>query len=272
MLKLLKTFVTVYETRSFSTAAKQLFVSQPTVSNHIHQLELEFNTKLFIRDGNSLIMPTEIAGQLYQKALNLLNDWTAINDDIASFKDPKISLKIAVSHTAGAIILPIIIPLVLNSKDHFDVQIEMHNSEYIRDALHNHQFDIGLIEKPIVTTNLAIHHLIDDELVLAGNLASNLWLIREHGSGVYHYTMQYFKANKISPSNKMIVANNDLIINFLKHGIGKSIVSIHALPKTVLYQVLDDTFNRSFYMLTQQTINTPAIKSLVATILLTLNN
>lgn len=40
MFKLIQSFIAVYETRSFSKAAEQLFISQPTVSVHIKQLEL----------------------------------------------------------------------------------------------------------------------------------------------------------------------------------------------------------------------------------------
>ncbi|MDU7280879.1 MAG: LysR family transcriptional regulator, partial [Leuconostoc citreum] len=49
MFKLLQTFVAVYETRSFSKAAAQRFISQPTVSVHIQQLEKELGAQLFHR-------------------------------------------------------------------------------------------------------------------------------------------------------------------------------------------------------------------------------
>lgn len=51
MLKQLKTFIVVYQTRHFTHAAQQLFISQPTVSVHISQLEAELNTQLFTRNG-----------------------------------------------------------------------------------------------------------------------------------------------------------------------------------------------------------------------------
>ncbi|WQH18639.1 LysR family transcriptional regulator [Lactiplantibacillus plantarum] len=42
MFKQLETFCAVYETRNFSHAAEQLFISQPTVSTQIKQLEARF--------------------------------------------------------------------------------------------------------------------------------------------------------------------------------------------------------------------------------------
>ena len=75
MLKLIKTFIAVYETRSFSKAADQLFISQPTVSVHIKQLEEQLNVKLFDRNGRMFLSPTLNARRFYQHATQLLDDW-----------------------------------------------------------------------------------------------------------------------------------------------------------------------------------------------------
>ena len=49
-LKQLEAFVKVAETRSFSEAAKQLFLTQPTISAHVSALEKELNTCFLIRN------------------------------------------------------------------------------------------------------------------------------------------------------------------------------------------------------------------------------
>ena len=53
MFKQLETFCAVYETRNFSHAAEQLFISQPTVSTQIKQLEADLQTTLLTRNGTS---------------------------------------------------------------------------------------------------------------------------------------------------------------------------------------------------------------------------
>ena len=58
MFNFLNSFRLVYETHSFSLTASQLFVTQPTVSNQIKQLEAQLNTQLFSRKGNSEVVPT----------------------------------------------------------------------------------------------------------------------------------------------------------------------------------------------------------------------
>ena len=49
-LKQLEAFVQVAEEKNFSRAAKELFLTQPTVSAHIASLEQELNVRLFVRN------------------------------------------------------------------------------------------------------------------------------------------------------------------------------------------------------------------------------
>ncbi len=49
-LKQLEAFVQVAEGGSFSKAAKQLFLTQPTISAHISSLEKELNARFFVRN------------------------------------------------------------------------------------------------------------------------------------------------------------------------------------------------------------------------------
>ncbi|XZO07065.1 LysR family transcriptional regulator [Weissella paramesenteroides] len=58
MNQYLETFIIVYETRSFSLAAKTLFVTQPTISIQIQRLEKIIGHSLFIRDQHRTIEPT----------------------------------------------------------------------------------------------------------------------------------------------------------------------------------------------------------------------
>ena len=72
MSEWIKTFIAVYETKNFSAAAKQLYISQPTVSLQIKKLEQHFSIKLFYRNGKQSVIPTKEADFLYQKCSRLL--------------------------------------------------------------------------------------------------------------------------------------------------------------------------------------------------------
>ena len=70
--KQLEAFVAVVENKSFSEAARQLNLTQPTISAHIQSLEQELNSRLLIRTTKKLTI-TQRGLQLYDCASNNLN-------------------------------------------------------------------------------------------------------------------------------------------------------------------------------------------------------
>ena len=64
-LKQLEAFVHVAESGSFSKAAKDLYLTQPTISAHISSLEKELNVRLFVRNTKEVSM-SEDGKDLYQ--------------------------------------------------------------------------------------------------------------------------------------------------------------------------------------------------------------
>jgi len=64
-LKQLEAFVKVAESGSFSKAAKELYLTQPTVSAHISALEKELHVRLFVRNTKEVTMSEE--GQVLYK-------------------------------------------------------------------------------------------------------------------------------------------------------------------------------------------------------------
>ncbi|WP_305460183.1 LysR family transcriptional regulator [Photobacterium leiognathi] len=72
-LRLLRFFIAVYEEKNITLAAERCFVSQPSISNGIKQLEQELNTVLFLRHKKGVDV-TDEAHYLYPLAIRLLND------------------------------------------------------------------------------------------------------------------------------------------------------------------------------------------------------
>ena len=66
-LKQLEAFVQVAEGGSFSKAAKQLFLTQPTISAHISSLEKELNARLFVRNTKEVKLSDD-GKDLYRSA------------------------------------------------------------------------------------------------------------------------------------------------------------------------------------------------------------
>ncbi|MGA9190209.1 MAG: selenium metabolism-associated LysR family transcriptional regulator [Anaerolineales bacterium] len=102
----LETFLWAAEHLSFSEAAKQLHITQPTISHHIKVLESELGVKLFDRTAPRLQL-TEAGRSLLPWARKLIQDSHDLQEMAASMQEGVIGhLRIACSTTAGKYILP----------------------------------------------------------------------------------------------------------------------------------------------------------------------
>lgn len=102
----LETFLWSAEHLSFSEAAKQLHITQPTISHHIKSLETELGVQLFDRSGPRLQL-TEAGRSLLPWARKLIQDSNELQEIASSLQDGVIGhLRIACSTTAGKYILP----------------------------------------------------------------------------------------------------------------------------------------------------------------------
>ena len=69
--KQLEAFVNVIKFKSFSKAAEEIYLSQPTISAHISALENEFGTKLIIRSTKE-VYPSKAGKVFYEYASEML--------------------------------------------------------------------------------------------------------------------------------------------------------------------------------------------------------
>ena len=69
----LKYFIAVYEEKNITAAARRCFISQPSISNALKELEEELDTKLFVRHKKGVDITNE-AHYLYPLALRITND------------------------------------------------------------------------------------------------------------------------------------------------------------------------------------------------------
>ena len=59
-LQQIKYVITVAEEGSISKAAQKLFIAQPSLTNQIHEVEKEFDIKIFNRTNKGIIISTKI--------------------------------------------------------------------------------------------------------------------------------------------------------------------------------------------------------------------
>ncbi len=91
----LKYFQTVYQCQNITHAANQLYVSQPTVSAVIQDLEEEFQTKLFLR--TKPLQPTEAGRRLALLVEPLLKNFDHIAREMRQFGSQNTSLRVGIS-------------------------------------------------------------------------------------------------------------------------------------------------------------------------------
>ncbi|WP_211878061.1 LysR family transcriptional regulator [Pseudarthrobacter albicanus] len=83
-LNLLRTFVRIYETRSVTRAAEQLFVSQPSVSYALAKLRKMFKDELFLRAAEGL-QPTQLATAVYPQLRHSLESMDSAVQGVTAF-------------------------------------------------------------------------------------------------------------------------------------------------------------------------------------------
>jgi len=105
-LQRLESFLLAAEALSFSEAAKQLRITQPTISYHIKMLETELGVELFDRSTPKLRL-TEAGRFLLPWTRRLIHDSRDLQSMASSIQDGVAGhLRIACSTTAGKYILP----------------------------------------------------------------------------------------------------------------------------------------------------------------------
>lgn len=247
----LLTFIYVYESHSFSIAARELFVTQPTVSLRISQLEKELGTDLFRRTNRHDITPTNAGKLLYQQAIQLRQLWQTTQEEIryADNNDHHL-IRIGFSQTIAETIVTTFVKQMQQQFNHFDWNMTIDNSDRIAKLMAQKKLDIGIIEKPILTdaNTVTRKEIAPDQLVRIGQ-STGTWLIREPGSGIEHYTRLYLREADIMPKHTIVLNRNDIILELIQQGLGETIVSKSILPANCPYQELGPHFVRSLYLL-----------------------
>lgn len=155
-LNLLKNFYVVAKKMNISEAAKELYVSQPAISQSIHQLENMLNTKLLVRKRTGVVLTKEgkLVFSLSKKVHQLDIEMDALCKQISNQRNKV--LKIGLSISLGEFYLSKFY-MVFN-KIYPDIRVEfiIKNSEQILDMLIERKLDI-VIDTNIININQNEH-------------------------------------------------------------------------------------------------------------------
>ena len=142
----LKVFYAVAKRRSFTKAAAELFITQPAVTKHIHELEEEYHNRLFERIGNKIQL-THAGHLLLKHTEQLLAIYRDIDFEMNALVDKKKGvLPIGASTTIAQYVLPSILAGFRQKFTDIEISLVNGNTEKIEQALLDNEIALGIIE------------------------------------------------------------------------------------------------------------------------------
>ena len=214
----LRVFQAVARHLSFTKAAQELFVTQPAVTKHIHELEKQYEQRLLERRGNRVTL-TEAGRLLLAHAEAVAASAQQLDDQLHALRDPDEAagrLRLGASTTLSQYVLPAILPAFQQRYPRVQLTLLNANSERIAEALLHGELDLGFVEGRSKSRDLHYELLLPDELVVVRRatpagpphvplplieaLAHPL-VLRERGSGTLEVLEFALRELKIKLSN-----------------------------------------------------------------------
>ncbi|OAG28187.1 selenium metabolism-associated LysR family transcriptional regulator [Thermodesulfatator autotrophicus] len=274
-LKKLEVFVKVIETGSFSKAAELCYLTQPTVSGHIKQLEEYYEVPLIDRHTRE-IKPTPAGLLLHRYAKHILRLWEEFEREIHSYKGgQKGKLRIGGSTIPGQYILPFVLYRFNQKFPRIKINLQIADTKVIAEGVVKGELELGIIGAKVMPHQLHFKPICQDEIIFVihkdyphevaqkkqitvEEIPSIPLITREKGSGTWITTQNMLKKLGISPQRLNIVAelgSTEAVRQAVKAGLGASFISERAVQEDLERGVLrkinieDLAIKRHFYLI-----------------------
>ncbi len=140
--------------RNFALAAKNCYVTQPTLSMQVKKLEEELGIILFDRSKKP-VLPTDIGTKVIEQAKNSLREIEKIHEIIRNQKDELTGLlRVGIIPTISPYLLPLFISKFMTKYPEVELIFEEMLTKDISYKLNNDLLDVGIIVTPMVGSNL----------------------------------------------------------------------------------------------------------------------
>jgi DNA-binding transcriptional LysR family regulator len=166
-LQQLQYFLAAYRHGSFSAAAEELHLAQPSLSEQVRRLEAELGVRLFQRVGRGLT-PTEAGHMLRPHAERTLDAAEAARESVVAVRELRGGT--ATFGTWGTARYYPGVDLVTEfRRRHPNVRVRVvgQNSSEVADAIRAGELEAGMIALPIDDRGLAVEPIMRDEIVYA---------------------------------------------------------------------------------------------------------
>lgn len=194
----LETFCRVASLKSFSKAAEDLFLTQPTVSGHILSLEQSLSLRLFDR-ANREVRLTKAGEVFLNYASKILSSRKDLLNALSEFSQGiRGELSLGASTIPGEYILPGLVGDFKKEHPHFILSLKIADTkEIVQDVLQD-DVEFGMIGAKLDHPSLYFEKYEEDEIIVVASsghplarkkrvdvedLLKEPWIIREEGSG-----------------------------------------------------------------------------------------
>lgn len=245
-LKQLEAFVQVAEGKSFSKAAKELFLTQPTISAHIASLERELNARLFVRNTKEVSL-SEDGKDLYRYAKQIIDLQKQIEERFETEEEgSRRCITIAASTIPAQYLLPRVLKRFNEKYPDEQIKIMESDSSKVVSQIVDHIVDVGftgtVLEKKhcrylpfykdklaVITPNTERYRRLKEESPegIDWILEEHL-IMREEGSGTRKEAEEQLKAAGIPAEKLDVIAsigNQETIKKSVRQGMGITILS-----------------------------------------------
>ena len=249
----LRIFESVARHANFSRAAEELRVSQPYVSNQIHELEAKLRVTLFRRVGRRVYL-TEAGVLLNRHANELLERIAAAERETAELREVIVGrLDLATVVIAAEHILPSALGYFRAQYPEVALNLQVFNSRQVEQGVADGRYELGISLSHSPPDNLKAEEFGVDELVvvvgkrhrLAGEtavdpkaLAGEALFVREPSSGTRLFIESKFSEIGVHLTYGLELNNNQVIKALVEANLGIAILSWRTVETEVLAERL----------------------------------
>lgn len=277
-LRNLKIFVTVCDCGSITDASRKLYVSQPSISAAIKDIEEEYQIKLFDRISKKLLL-TEPGGRLLQQARFLMKQYDSIELTLRNW-DQNSVLRVGSSITIGNRFLSDFVSVFKQRHESIRVKVAINSSEKIETMVLENDLDFAFIESVPHHKSIASSVFMRDELVIicakdhpladGGQITLDQFtksdlLLREKGSGTRELfdSMMSVQNSSIEPLWESV--STQALVRAVKAGIGLSVLPFWLVQEDVMAETIATLklpgidFHRNYFVIhhVDKTITAP---------------
>ncbi len=239
----LKVFEAIARSGSFTRAAEEMFLSQPTVSQQIKQLTKAVGVPLFEQIGKRIYL-TDAGKEVLTACKDISEKMSQLEMTLADLKGLKQgNLRLAVITTAKYFV-----PRLLGQFRHrypgIKVALQVTNRKQVLDRLSENEDDLYILGQPPEGLDINLRPILENALVaiapsdhpLAGEknitlqrFAKEPFIMREAGSGTRMAVEQFYAENRCEINVEMEIGSNEAIKHAIVGGLGVSVLSRHVL-------------------------------------------